>query len=192
MTGTDLASVFGVVIKIFFGQQPFVVTDEAILADQREIEIDLNLHVFGDGDERSLHLFDEHFAFFADAIDVGVVAGTFISQCFHRVILEIAGAVAEHAEEHTAARLLGDEFLQLLRATEATIEIAVGAEDDAIHAAFNDASHSLLIGQFDARTAMRAAAGLQTIDGGDDVAFFSPLVEASTTSVPPAYVTMAT
>ena len=188
MTGTDLASVFGVVIKIFFGQQPFVVTDEAILADQREIEIDLNLHVFGDGDERSLHLFDEHFAFFADAIDVGVVAGTFISQCFHRVILEIAGAVAEH----TAARLLGDEFLQLLRATEATIEIAIGAEDDAIHAAFNDARHSLLIGQLDARTAMRAAAGLQTIDGGDDVAFFSPLVEASTTSVPPAYVTMAT
>ena len=113
MTRADLPGVLGVVIEVLLGQQAVFITDESIAAHGGGIELHLNLHVLGDGVESAAHLLHQHFARFAEAVDVGVVAVAFVGQGFHGAILEIAAAKAEHAEEDPGLGLVLDEFFQL-------------------------------------------------------------------------------
>ena len=55
-----------------------------------------------------------------------------VGQLLHRRVLEVAHAEAEHGQEDAALALLLDQAHQLGLAGDADVEIAVGAEDDAI------------------------------------------------------------
>ena len=165
VSGTDFTGVFGIVVEVLFRKESVLVTDEAVGLDDRRIELDLDLHVLGDGDERAAHLIDEHFARFAEAVDVGIVAVSFVGEGFHGAVLGVGGAVTEHAEENAALGFFGDEFFQFFRAGGADIEIAIGAEDDAIHAFLDEVLLRLFIGLTNAGAAMRGAAGFHLSDG---------------------------
>ena len=120
--GADLASVLGVVVEVLFGEQTVFITDEPVLAHHGGIELDLDFHILRHGDERAVHLLDEHFARLAQAVYVAVVAVALVGQGFHGAVLQVPGAEAEHAEEDAAARLFGDEAFQLGRIADAHVE----------------------------------------------------------------------
>ncbi len=166
MASADFASVFGVVIEVFFGEQAVFVTDEAVAGDLGGVEFDLDFDVFGDGDEGAGHLFDEDFASLAEAVDVAVVAVAFVGEGFHGAVFEVAGAVAEHAEEDAGAGFLGDEFFEFLRGRDADVEVAIGAEDDAVDAFGDEAGDGLFVSELDAGAAVGGTAGGHVGDGG--------------------------
>mgnify|MGYP000004572824 CR=1 FL=1 len=168
MAAADLTGVLRVIIEVLFGEQAVLVADEAVGSHLGRIELDLHFHILRDGDERAGHLLDEHFACLGEAVDVGVVAVPFVGEGFHGTILQIAAAKAEHAEEDAAASLLRDEFLQLRRIADADIEVAIGAEDDAVDAIMDESGHRLLVGELQAARAVRASIRLELIHGGDD------------------------
>ena len=82
---------------------------------------------------------------------------------------QIAAAKSQHAEEDAGLGLVLDEFFQLFGGADAHIEVTIRAEDDAVHAAFDETGHGLLIRQLDTSAAMRAATGAEAINGGEDL-----------------------
>ncbi len=53
MSRTDLAGVFGVVIKVFASEDSILIADQTIRFDFCRIELDLKFDIFGDRDERA-------------------------------------------------------------------------------------------------------------------------------------------
>ena len=119
MARADLARIDLVVVEIFFAQHPLLVTDQPIRSDARRIELDLNLHVLRDRDQRAAHLLHENFARLIERIEIGVVAVSFVGQLLHRRVLQIVVADTEHAQKHAALRFLFDQPNQiaLIRST---------------------------------------------------------------------------
>ncbi len=171
MSRADFTRVLRVVIEVFLRQHAVFITNEAVAAHGGRIELHLDFDVFCDGDERAAHLLDQHLPRLAEAVDVGVVAIALVGQSFHGPILQVPTAKAQHAEKNAALRLLRDERLQCLRRTDPDVEVAVRAEDHAVHTFFDEPGHGLLVGELDARAAMRAASGLEFFDGSEDVGF---------------------
>ena len=107
-----------------------------------------------------MHLLHQHLARLAQAVDIGVVAVALVGQRFHRAVLQVALAVAEHAEEDAAFGFLLDQLFQRVKTTGADIEIAIRAEDHAVDALFDEVLLRLGVGEFDTARAVGAAAGL--------------------------------
>ena len=66
MARADFSGVFLVVVEILLGQNAVLVADKTIACNTGRIELDLDLDVFRDGEERRPHLFDQDLAAFAD------------------------------------------------------------------------------------------------------------------------------
>ena len=62
-------------------------------------------------------------------------------------------------------RFLLDQLDERFVAGDADVQVAVGAEDDAVRAALDEIGRGLLVGQLDARAAVGRAAGRERIDG---------------------------
>ena len=92
MSGSHVAGVFQIVVEVFIPQHTVLIADQPVGIDLGGIELDLNLHVLGDRDERSAHLFDEHFARFVQRVDVGVVAVAAVGEFFERRVFQISEA----------------------------------------------------------------------------------------------------
>ena len=109
MARADLARIDLVVVEIFFPQHPLLVTDQPIGRDPRRIELDLNLHVLRDRDQRAVDLLHQHFARFIERIEIGVIAVPFVGQLLHRRVFQVVVPHPEHAEKHAALRFLLDQ-----------------------------------------------------------------------------------
>src|SRR5699024_7221662 len=72
--GADVAGVDPVVVEISARQLAFDIADQAIFGDLRGIELHLDLHVPGNGQQRLHHFLAEHAAAFLQAVDVVVAA----------------------------------------------------------------------------------------------------------------------
>ena len=110
-----------------------------------------------------MHLLHQHLARLAQAVEIGVVAVAIVGQAFHRVVLKVVRAHAQHAEEGAALGLLLDQLSEFARIAHAHVEIAVGAEDDAVDAVFDEVRRRLLVGHSDAARTIGAATGVQAV-----------------------------
>ena len=110
----DLAGVLGVVVEVLVGHDPVFVADQPVRADLGRVELDLDLDVLGDGDQRRAHLLDQHLVGLARRVDVGVVAVALVGELFEVAVLDVAHAEAEHAQEDAALGLGLDQPDQLV------------------------------------------------------------------------------
>ena len=96
------------------------------------IELDLDLHVLGDRNQRRGRLLDQHLARLVDGVDIGGGAVAVLGQRLHQRVVVVAHAEAEHREEDSLAALALDEALQLVPVGDADVEVAVGRQDHPI------------------------------------------------------------
>ena len=172
VAGADFAGIFFVVVKIFGGEHAVFVADQPIAGDLGRVELDLDLHILGNRDERAGHFLDEHLAGFGEAVDIVLVAVAFARDRFHHRVVEIAPAEAEHGEEDAGLGLLLGKAGEIVGVGDADVEIAVGAKDHAIRAPFDEIVECDLVSQVDSRAAGRAAAGLKAVERGEDRCLF--------------------
>ena len=173
--GTDFPSVYFVVVKILLGQQAVFITDQAVAGDAGGVEFHLDFYILGDGEQCGSHLFDQHFAAFADRVDVGVVAVAFVGKRLHGAVLQISCAKAEHGKEDARFAFCLDEFLQATLVGDPDIEISIGAEDHSVVAALEKILTSRFVGLLDASRSVRRSAGMQACDRVENLAFRLPL-----------------
>ena len=168
--GADVAGIDLVVGEILVAQHPVLVADQAVLCDLRGVELHLDLHVAGDGQQGRLHLLDQHLARFLQAVDVGVVAVADVGQAFgHRIVI-VAVAEAERAQRHPGRALVAHQGFQRLLVADADVEIAVRGQHHPVHATLDERLPRHRVGQLDAGAAVGAAAGLQAVERGQDLA----------------------
>ena len=97
MAGADVSGILLVVIKIFLVEDAVFVTDQPVCGHFGGVEFDLDLDVFGDGDQRTAHLADQDFSGFRLRIDVGVIAVALVGELLHAGIFIVAHAESQHA-----------------------------------------------------------------------------------------------
>ena len=87
------------------------------------IELNLDFHVLGDGEQGRAHFIDQHFARLFEAIDIGRIAIAVLRQLLHQQIVVIARAKTQAQSGLTpVSRLAADKVLQLFRIVDADIE----------------------------------------------------------------------
>ncbi len=164
MPRTDLARIDLVVVEILARQHAVLVADQSILEDGGGIELDLDLHVLGDREQRRGQLGDEHLARFRQRVDVRVVAVAGIGQPLQQLIVVVARAEAERRERHTAGALPLGHVDERFVVDDADVEVAVGREHDAVDAVLDLRIVRELVRALDAFGAIGRAAGFEAID----------------------------
>ncbi len=76
---------------------------------------------------------------------------------------------AEHAQEDAALRLRLDQLDEFLFVLDADVEVAIGRQDDAVGAVFDEMLGGHVVRKLNAGPAVGRAAGLQLVDGRHDV-----------------------
>ena len=171
MARADFARVLRVVVEILFAQEPLLVAEQAIRADLRGIELDLNLHVLGDGHEVGVHLLDENFLRLFLRVEVVVIAVALVRELVHEGVFEVVGAHAERREIDAALCLLLNHLHKLVLVGHTDVEVAVGAEQHAVHAALDKILGRDAIGFANAALAIGGTGGFERIDGGENLFF---------------------
>ena len=118
------------------------------------VELDLNLHVFGDGIQRRTHLIDQHLTRLAQRIDVGVVAVAVVRELLHQMVVVVAGPEAQRRERHTGLAFFFGEILQRLEVDRTDVEVTVGCEDDPVDPVFDERLLRGGVRQLNARAAV--------------------------------------
>ena len=146
-----------------------LVTDQAVRGHLGGVEVDLDLHVLGDGHERAAKLANQHAMGLVGAVDVGVVAISLVGKGLQVRILEIARAEAEHGQEDFTLCFFLDQLDQLVALGDAKVEITVGGQDDPVDAILVEMVGRDLVGDPDSVAGVGAAGGLKLIDLGEDL-----------------------
>ena len=164
MAGADIARIDLIIVEILFGKRAILITDQAVFADQRGIELDLDLHVLGDREQCCRHFLVEHLLCFERGIDIGIITVPDISDVFHHRFVVVALPEAKRRESDAAFAVLLDYGFDPFVGRDADVEIAVGRHDHAIDAAGNEVRARGCISQFHALPARRRTAGLQAVE----------------------------
>ena len=164
MAGANLSGILAIVVEVLVLEDPVLVANQPIGADGVRIELNLDLHVLGDGHERRARFLHEHAMRLVDRIEVGVVPIALVRQLLHRRVFQVAGTDAEDREKHAALPLALDQPHQVVLIDHADVEVAVGGEDHAIDAALEELLARGLIREANARAAVGRAARLQLGD----------------------------
>src|SRR4029453_19587380 len=107
---------------------------------------------------------DEDLARLVERVEVGIVPLALVGQPLHRRVLQVTRADTQHGEEDAALALLFDQTDQLILAGHADVEVAVGGQDHAVHAAADELLAGKAVGQRDAGPAVGAAAPITATD----------------------------
>src|SRR4029077_13513899 len=99
----DVARVHFVVVEVGAIEYPRLVSDQAVFGDTRGIELDLQFHIFCDGEERRPKLVNEDFARLVQGVDVSGNTVSGLSQLLHGQIVVIARAKTKHREKHATS-----------------------------------------------------------------------------------------
>ena len=172
MPCSHISGILFVIIEIAIGQFPVFIADQTICLDLGWIELDLDLHIFGDGEQGSRHLRNQHFFCFQRIVDIGIVAVSFVGQRFHLIILDVSHTKAKHGEIDPLIAPLLNQPGQFAFAGRSDIKITVSCQNDPIVAVFNEFFFGDLVGQLDSFAAGGGAACLQSVDFGVDDRFF--------------------
>ena len=155
-----------IVVEVLALEHAVLVADQSVLRDHRRVELDLDLHVPGDGPQRSLTLRHEHTLGLRQGIDVRMIAVAGIGQLLHQVIVVVAGAEAERRKRDAALALFLDQVHQGFKADRADVEIAIRRQQDAVVAVLHERFLGHRIRKRDAGAAIGRAAGLEPIKRG--------------------------
>ena len=101
---------------------------------------------------------------FLMGVDVCVIAVALVRQKLHRGVLEVPHAEAENGEKDSAVPLVLDELLETSPTADANVEIAVGRENDAVDAAFDEAFGRDFIGELNALASRGGTTSPQSFD----------------------------
>ena len=71
MTRPDLACIDLVVVEVLARQHPGLVADQPVFRDGGGVELNLDLHVLGDGEEGRARFLDQRLPGLAERIDIG-------------------------------------------------------------------------------------------------------------------------
>ena len=129
----------------------------------------MQFHVAGHGGQGRAELIDQHLACLAQVVDVGVVAVTGVGQLLHQALVVVVHAETQGGQRDTALAPVGGQLLEAVEVTDANVEVAIGGQQDAIDAAFDQVLARLLVGQLDARLPCRRTTGAELIDGRTDL-----------------------
>ena len=164
MAGAHLARILSVVVEIFRLQETVLVTNETIGGDALGIELDLDLDVFGDRDQRPASFLDQHLARFLNRIDVGVIPITVIGDLLHRRVLEISRTETQDREKDTALTLGFDQAYQGPLARNPDIEVTVGRQYHPVRSTLDEVPGRHIVGELDSGAARGRAARFQALD----------------------------
>jgi len=168
--GAHVAGIDLVVGEIFLPQQPVLVADQPVRRHARRVELHLHLHVLGHRHQRAAGLLDEQPPRLRRRIHVAVVSVALVGQFFERAVLVVAHAEAEHGEKRAALGLFLDQPHQLALARRADVEIAIRAQNHAVHAARHEIGLGDIVGELDAHRTIGRAARRQPIERTEDLA----------------------
>src|SRR5262245_37068720 len=104
MAGADFARVLLVVVEVLIPEESIFVANQSVGGDVLRVELDLDLDVLCDRDERVTGFLDEHLPGFVQRVEIGVVPVPAIRQLLHRRILDVAGADASTERKMPLAR----------------------------------------------------------------------------------------
>ena len=169
MPGPHLAGVLLVVVEILGGQGPLLVTEQPVRLHYRRVELDLDLHVLGDGHKRPAELLDERLVGFPQGVDVGVVAVPLAGELDHHLVPQVAHPEPEHAQEDARLSLLLDHLDQLVGAGGPDVPVAVRAEDDAVGPVLDEVVGRHLVSLLDPARPVGRPARLQRVEGVHDL-----------------------
>ncbi|CNU88226.1 Uncharacterised protein [Salmonella enterica subsp. enterica serovar Bovismorbificans] len=93
-TRADITGINLIVIEILVAQLAFFITNLPVLSHPLRIKFDLRFYIFGNGDQRLMHLILEDFLRLREGVDVAVIAVTHISNSHHHGFVEIVIADA--------------------------------------------------------------------------------------------------
>ena len=110
----DLAGIDAVVVEVLALQRPRLVADQPVFGDGLRIELDLDLHVLGDREDRRRRILHQHLLGLGQRVDIGGRAVAVLGDRLHHLVVQIAAAEAEHRQEHAALALLLDHPLQIV------------------------------------------------------------------------------
>jgi hypothetical protein len=105
------------------------VADQTIGVDERRIELNLDLHVLRDRDERRAGLINQHAARFRERIDIGIIAVPSINEFFEPCVVQVSATESEYTQEDAALPFRLNQIHQLGSARDTDIEVAVGRGD---------------------------------------------------------------
>jgi hypothetical protein len=160
----DLARILLVVGEVFLGQQPVLVSQEAVCLHLCRVELDLNLHVLGHGEEGAAELPHEDFMGFAEVVDVGVVTVPLVGHLLHLGVLEVPGSKAEDGEEgpFLAASLHQADHLRV--GAHAHVEVPIGGQDQAVVPLLQIILSRHIVRELQSRSAGGRATRLEPVD----------------------------
>ncbi len=166
---TNFTAVLGVVVEVLVGHDAVFITDQPVRSHLRWIEVDLDLDILGNRDQRRAHLVDQHLVRFLRCIDIGIVAVALAGECFQGAVLEVAHAEAEHGQEHLALGLGLDQRFEIFALGDAHVEIAISGKNDAVGPFAQKVLGGDVVGELDTRAAVGRALGDKLVNPGNDL-----------------------
>ena len=86
------------------------------------------------------------------------------ARSFHGRVLEVPHAESEHRQENATFAPVLDEILESSAAADTNVEIAIGRENNAVDAAFDEAFGGDFVSKLNALASRCGATGSQAID----------------------------
>ena len=165
MPGTHVPGVLLVVVEVARLESAFFVSDEPIGGDLGRVKLHLDLHVLGDGHHRSGHLIQQHFAGFAERVEIGVITVAAVGHGHHPIVPQVADADSQDAQEHAGPGLFRDQRLQLVHRAGSDVEIAIRAQDHPVDLFLFEMQRRLFVREPDPACPVGGAARPQAVDG---------------------------
>ena len=169
MAGADLAGIDAVVVEVLAVQRPRLETDLAVFGDDGRIELDLELHVGRDREQRRGGFLHQRLLGFRQRVDIGGDAVAVLRDGLHELIVVVALPEAEDRQEDAAFALRLDHRLQRLVIARPDVEVAVGRQHDAVDAVLDETLFGQAIGLFQPRRAGGRTARLKPLHGVEDL-----------------------
>ncbi|MNO71084.1 hypothetical protein D3C76_619870 [compost metagenome] len=171
--GADLTGIDLVVVEVLALQRTVLVAEQAVFADGRRVELELDLDVLRHHRKGRAQLIDQHLACLAQVVNVGVVAVAGVGQLLHQPLVVVVHAEAEGGQGNAAATLLRGHLLERIEVADTDVEVTVGGQQDAVDAVLDEAFLRHLVGHFDTRGAGSGTARAELVDGRTDLRLFT-------------------
>ncbi len=175
MTGADLAGVDVVVAEVRIAHAPVLEPDEAVLVDHVGVELDLDLGVDRDGQQRGREVVLEQALGLVDGVDVGVEAVALVGELFHEHVVEAAEADTDGDEVDALVGVVAQLAGQPVGIGQTPVGDAVRQQDDPVDALGVVGPVGLFVAEAEPGLDVGAALGLETPDGSHDVVLVAGL-----------------
>ena len=128
MAGSELSGVDVVVAEIAVAHPAVLESDQSVPVHDVLVELDLDLRVLGDRQQRRDELVLEEPFGFVDGVDVGVEPVSLVGQLLHRHVVEVAHAEPDRDQVDATVSVFADHSSEVVRVGDADVRDPVGGE----------------------------------------------------------------